>query len=328
MFNEEEAGRLKTVFQQLSETVEFTVQQKSESEFGQKLEDVVAEISCHSQGKTTIAAGVPEAGLPAWPCFKMGIHGQANVIYAALPIGHEFAPFIRALERIACSRTPASVDESWGICPKAEIQVFISEHCPRCPAVVETVLPLAIRHSWITCCVVNAEQFPEAAGQYGIRSVPAAVLDRKIVLVADISAERLMNLVKIRGTSEFEIEVVRSLVERGKIAEAADALASEAGRDLILNFLQHSDFSKRLSALAVCEKALDQNPDCVRAMTPSLLALLVHPDARIRGDVADLLGKTGDTRALAGLDPLAADPDPDVAEAAAEAIANLRKRCS
>ena len=137
--------------------------------------------------------GVPESGLPAWPCFKMGMHGQANIIYAALPAGREFAPFIRALEMIARHHAAAAVDEVHGICANAELQVFISEHCPRCPAVVEAAVLLAIRHSWITCCVTNAEQFPEAAQQYRIRSVPAIVLDRKIVLVGDVSADRLMD---------------------------------------------------------------------------------------------------------------------------------------
>ena len=153
-------------------------------------------------------------------------------------------------------------------------------------------------------------------------------MDRKIVLVGNVSADRLMDLVRIRGTPEYEMEAVRSLVETGRIAEAADSLASEAGRELILNFMQHSDFSKRLSALAVVEKALDQSPNTVHAMTPSLLELLSHSDARIRGDVADLLGKIGDPSAIPAIEPLMADPDPDVAEAASDAIADLRKQRS
>jgi hypothetical protein len=323
MFNEEETERLQSALQQLVNPLELTLFKKRESEFGRTLERVVDEIFRLSHGKTRIATGLPEHGLPAWPCFKMGSRGRANIIYAALPTGHEFRPFIRALELMDRDYESAAVE---GV--GAELQVFISEDCPRCPAAVETAVLLAIRHSWITCCVVNAGQFPETARQYGIRSVPAIVLDRKVVSVGDVSADRLMNLVRIRGTSKFEIEAVRSLVETGRIAEAADSLASEAGRELILNFMQHPDFSKRLSALAVVENALDRNPDTVRAMTPSLLALLSHPDARIRGDVADLLGKTGDPRAIAGIEPLTADPDPDVAEAAADAIADLRKQHS
>jgi hypothetical protein len=325
MFNEEETERLQRTLQQLTEPLELTLIQKQESEFGRKLERVAGEIFRLSHGKARVVTSLPEPGLPAWPCFKIGIHGQANIVYAAVPTRREFAPFIRALEMIARRYAPAAVDEVRGNCANAEIHVFVSEHCPRCPAVVEAAVLLAIRYAWITCCVMDAEQFPEAAQQYRIRSVPATVLDRKIVLVGDVSADRLMDLVKIRGTPEYEMEAVRSLVETGRIAEAADSLASEAGRELILNFMQHSDFSKRLGALAVVEKALEQKPDAVRTMTASLLELLSHSDARIRGDVADLLGKIGDPSAIAGLEPLTADPDPDVAEAAADAIADLRK---
>jgi HEAT repeat protein len=53
--------------------------------------------------------------------------------------------------------------------------------------------------------------------------------------------------------------------------------------------------------------------------------MLSHKDSRIRGDIADLLGKTGDPRAIPKLEPLKADPDPDVADAAVEAIEELRK---
>jgi HEAT repeat protein len=52
--------------------------------------------------------------------------------------------------------------------------------------------------------------------------------------------------------------------------------------------------------------------------------MLSHYDARIRGDVADLLGKIGDPAAIPHLEPLISDPDPDVAEAAVDALEELK----
>ena len=40
--------------------------------------------------------------------------------------------------------------------------------------------------------------------------------------------------------------------------------------------------------------------------------------------IADLLGRIGDPRAVARLEPLLADPDPDVAEAASDALQQLK----
>ena len=120
------------------------------------------------------------------------------------------------------------------------------------------------------------------------------------------------------------MERIRSLIDRQNIEEAARSLGSDEGRTVVLDLLQDVEFSKRLSALVVVEMALENNPDTVKAMVPSLLPLLSHDDARIRGDIADLLGKIGDPQVIPQLESLTHDPDPDVAEAAADAIEELK----
>jgi HEAT repeat protein len=155
--------------------------------------------------------------------------------------------------------------------------------------------------------------------------VPATILDQRLVLIGNTTAGRLQELVKLRGTPEYEREVVQSLIDTGRIAEAAGCLGQDAGREVILAFIQDPEFSRRLSGLVVVEKALEDNPGMVRALVPSLAEMLSHEDARIRGDIADLLGRTGDPQVIARLEPLVTDPNPDVAEAAADAIEELRK---
>jgi HEAT repeat protein len=123
------------------------------------------------------------------------------------------------------------------------------------------------------------------------------------------------------------MEIVRSLIDTGRIAEAAGCVSQDAGREVLLDLIQNVDFSKRLAALVVIEKALEDRPDEVRGLVPSLLTMLSHSDSRVRGDIADLLGKIGDPQAIAHIEPLVADPDPDVAEAAADALEELRKQC-
>ncbi len=323
MFKEDEGKQLQALFGKFTSTVEFTLHGTKDKEFGRKLEKCVYEICRLSNGRCLMAAEDTDASVPVAPCFSMGVAGQSNVFYAALPTGHQFSPFLKILEAFGSTESPAAEDGALTDQSRAELLVLISDSCPRCPLVVVAAGMLACADRSILTCIADVMQFQEFVKEYKILSVPATVLDRQIVVTGAVTAERIMELVRSRGTPKFEVERVLSLIERKNVAEAAASLASDAGRSVILDLLQAVEFSKRLSALVVVEKALENKPDLVRAMVPSLLLMLSHEDARIRGDIADLLGKVGDPEVIPHLEPLTRDPDPDVAEAAADAIENL-----
>ena len=308
----------------LKNVVGCTLYQTQESEFGRKLESFVEELQNLYPAKIRTAKGAGDSGLPVKPCFSIENSWGAKIIYAALPKGHQHAPFVKALEWIAGDAPAAGPEPSQTLSP-VELQVLISDQCPHCPKVVEAVIGLAGRYPSISPSIIDVGQYPDFSEKYGIKAVPATIVDQRLVLVGNVSTDRLAELVESRGTSKFEMEVVLSLIEAKKIAEAAECLVHEAGREVILALVQEPEFSKRLSALVVLEKALDDNPETIRAMADSFAAILSNPDARIRGDVADLLGKIGDPQVIEKLEPLTADPDPDVAEIAAEAIEELRK---
>jgi hypothetical protein len=326
MFNESEITQLKTLFERFTKTVEFSLYGTEETAFGRKLEDFVAEV-CRLSNDTCIAVkGAPDSDAKITPCFTMGGRGQSHIVYAALPAGHQFPPFLKILETIGSATPPASGDNVPSGAPQAELLVLISDSCPRCPLVVEAAGTAACADPSILACIADVMQFQEFVKEYKIRSVPATVLDRKIVIIGALTGERIKELVASRGTPMFEMERIRSLIESQAIEEAARSLGGDAGRAVVLDLLEDVEFSKRLSALVVTEKALESNPDSVRAMVPSLLPMLAHEDARIRGDIADLLGKIGDPSVIPRLEPLTQDPDPDVAEAAADALEELKNK--
>lgn len=325
MLSEDEAARVKQVCKDLVHPVEFTFYQKEESDFGRKMESFVGEVSALSEGKIRYMKGHSDSDLPLTPCFQIGAEGQTAITYAAVPLGHQFKPFAKAIEQIGLGHrtaTGANIDPST---LQAELQVLISENCPRCPVVVEAVVQLSRNHSQIIPSIVDAEQFPKMAKEFGVKSVPATVLDKRLVLIGNVSSDRLIELMESRGTPEFEKEVVRSLVDTGRIPDAARSLEQDSGREVVLALMQNPEFSKRLSGLMVVETALEENAASVRAMVPSLVKMLSHEDSRIRGDIADLLGRVGDPQVIRYLEPLSSDPDPDVVEAAVEAIEELRK---
>jgi hypothetical protein len=324
MLDKDEAVQLKKACEALPNPVECTFYPSDESDFSLKLKSFLNEICRLTQGKIRMVADSPGPDMNTIPCFRMSIEGRASIVYAAVPLGHQFPPFVNYLKLIAEKSSPTLGDESVAADSPAELQVLISEHCPHCPLVVGAALQLSNQYSSISSFIVDAAQFPKTTQKYGIKSVPATILDRRLVLIGNVSSDRLLELVKLRGTSKFEMEVVQSLIDTGRIPEAAGCLDQDAGRSVILALMKNPEFSKRLSGLVVVETALEDNPDAVRALIPALIGMLSHDDSRIRGDIADLLGKIGDPQVIPHLEHLVADSDPDVSEAAADAIEELR----
>ncbi|MBN2319202.1 MAG: HEAT repeat domain-containing protein [Acidobacteria bacterium] len=325
MFKEDEVKQLQALFGRFTNTVEFSLHGTEENEFGRKLENLVAEVCRLSDGKCVVVSKATDSPAVVAPGFTVGRGGQSSIVYAALPTGHQFPPFLKILETLGSDTSPIAGNDASSDRSRAELLILISDSCPRCPLVVEAAGISTCENPSILTCIADVMQFQEFVKEYKIQSVPATVLDRKIVLIGALSADRIMELVRSRGTPKFEIERIGSLIERQNIEEAAASLEGEAGRTVVLDLLQDVEFSKRLSGLVVVEKALENNPDAVRAMVPSLLPMLTHDDARIRGDIADLLGKIGDPQAIPQLEPLTRDPDPDVAEAAADALEELKE---
>jgi hypothetical protein len=325
MINTEEARRLQVTLDDLQNAVEIVFHPARDSEFGRILEDFVNTLVRLRPEKVRLAKAPADEELPAGPWFSLRGRGRAVVHYSALPTGHQLAPFIKAIQMVSDSSSAAASEPRVPDMPAPELQVLVAAECPRCPTAVENALMVSARNPLLSTCILDAEQYPDLTHRYGIKAVPATVLDRRLVLIGAILPDRLMNLIEIRGSIEFAVEVIRSMVATGRIAEAAAELEQEKGRAGILSLLQEPDMSSRMGALLVLERALDTHPDAVRFMTPSLIEMLSHRDARIRGDIADLLGKAGDMRALGQLERLCTDPDPDVAEAAVDAVEALRR---
>ena len=86
------------------------------------------------------------------------------------------------------------------------------------------------------------------------------------------------------------------------------------------------DWSVRIGMMVVLEGVAERRPDLVRNAYPQLLKLLDHEDRNQRGDTAYLLGLIGDDSVLERLEVLLKDESPEVAEAAREAVEQIRER--
>jgi hypothetical protein len=323
----EDIGKLESELENFVGEVDILFHEKEGDEFSQELEGFVRTLGELSEGRITFDKVEGDSSLPGHPAFTLSSGERRNIHYLALPEKNEIAPFVKALKYTSEGSPPVASDVEAAlseISSPAEIQIFVSPFCTNCPKVVETVVAMASMSPFLSVIIIDVQRYSELAETYGIKSVPGTIIDKELVLIGQIAPERLSALLVNRSTEDYDRELIRSLMERSRTSEAATLICKGKGRKGILELFQEPEISTRMGVLVVLEQALEQDEDALREMVPPLIELLSHEDPRIRGDMADFLGTVGDARAIPHLEKLTRDSDPDVVEAAEDALEELR----
>lgn len=286
-------------------------------------------LAAEAQGKITISLGDP-LSKPFLPAFSPQAGRPGPVHYHFVPRGREEEPFREWLWHLAGARPQAASDTGGhrAVDEKpTEVLLFVSVHCPNCPQAVRTVSSLALETGRMMVHILDAMERPDLAEQFRIRSVPTLLVERTLPVVGVPDREQLLALLQKDRTAQTLQAHVLSLIHSGHVSEAAALLA---GGVLDASFLargfENPSFHEKLALLATLEEALEISPSCLGSLADPLVPLLNAEQAPLRGDIADLLGKIGNVRALAALEALCRDPDPDVAEAAEEACRLIRSK--
>ena len=301
---------------------EIILQEGEHNFFSQALKEFAQAVSEAAEGKISVRMKKSGSSLPGLPALTI-----RNIHYLALPEGYELNPFIQAIKFLAPGSAFLSdkVKEAIAtITTSVEVRVFVSPYCTNCPQVVEAVIKLASANPLVSAFIIDVHNFKELADEYHIKSVPVTVVNKELILFGSITEEKLADILIQKDTPLYGRELMRSLIEGGLTSKAADLICHEKGRGAILELFREGDFYIRLGILVTFEEALEKNPGVIRGMVPQLIQLPSHQDHRIRGDIADLLGKIGDPNAIPHLQKLTSDLHPEVAEAAAEALDRLR----
>ena len=325
---EEDLRNLRKTVSKLTATVEIIIHEKENDPFSQEMQNFARELSEISAGKIVLTTKKDDFELPGLPALTLSNGNRRNIHYLVVPEGHELGPFSRALTFFAQGGYAPLAENTKELLHKVinpvAIMVLVSPYCTNCPHTVEAVINLASANPLISAFIADVQYFKELAEKHKIQSVPAAIIDQHLVLLGQIAEEKLAELLVQRGGLAYDRERIRSLIERGLIEEAADLICKGEGGEAALSLFEQGDLSMRMGVLVVFEEALENDALSVSGLVPQLITLLSHEDARIRGDIADLLGKVGDPRAISQMERLTTDPDPDVADAATEALELLR----
>lgn len=237
---------------------------------------------------------------------------------------------LEALEGLTNPAEVKAVEATLGMLTKdTELLLFISHGCPACPHQVRSVATLALASPRISVEVVDVGLEPELAGQYEITSVPTTVVDDELIMVGVIPAGELAWRVLEREGPEAEKVVFAALVESRRLSDAAERLSDGRATQAFLELWSHSTLEGRMGLFLVAEEVLEWNPDALDDLVPLLIDGLegegpLSQDPTRKGDTADLLGQIGHPGARAILEALSGDPNEEVAEAAEEALDQLR----
>jgi glutaredoxin len=259
-----------------------------------------------------------------------GIEIMPNLRYLALPNGRELLPFLQSLilcaqGKVSLSTRSLSTLESF-ITP-TRVEVMISPACPYCPKVVSLVNQLALASTYLQVSIIDVTLFSEHAESHGIRAVPAVIIDEQDPLVGIISEELLVDRLVNSAVSAFHPETFKRILKEGDAIKLAGMMVADC--DLYvgaLELLADSDWSVRMGMMVVLEEVAESNAKLVQPAFPYLMDLLDREEANLRGDAAYLLGRIGDASTLNRLKEVVADENSEVAEAAREAIQQIRER--
>jgi len=266
--------------------------------------------------------------IPGKPAITLSSGNSRNIHYLAVPEGPELSPFLDAIkllggaEKLPDSDLLRSLD---GKTEPARILVLVAAACPNCPEAVRAAVTIAACQPLVSVTVVDAVQHDDIAVRFKVKSTPTVIINDEATFVGTLTLKELIGHLLHADDSASLTTVLESMINAGRAEDAADLLCRRQQPEALLPLYSTPEFSTRMGALLVIDEALEKDPGILDPVVDQLVELLSHENAGLRGDTADLLGRTGNPKAIPALREAAEDPDPDVSEAAREALKLLER---
>ncbi|MGX7329600.1 alkyl hydroperoxide reductase subunit F [Enterococcus bulliens] len=148
-----------------------------------------------------------EAKLDYTPSFRLDQPGkESGVIFAGVPLGHEFTSFVLALLQVS-GRAP-KVDEDVikkikQIDRPLHFETFVSLTCHNCPDVVQALNIMSVLSEHVSHTMVEGGMFKEVVDAKGIMAVPTVFLNGEEFDSGRMSIEQILDKLAI-GESDHE----------------------------------------------------------------------------------------------------------------------------
>ncbi len=271
-----------------------------------------------------------EASLPG---FKL----NENIIYSALPMERELAPFLNGLETLGISQprpTPVLSEETKQMLDRiqlpCELTLYIALQCPHCPVMVNTLIPLAAHSDKIRLHIIDGSLFPEQAQTDQVMAAPCLILDKEFRWTGAVPETELLAMILNRDPAGLSTGTLQNILEDGD----ADWITSEmigAGKifEGFIGLLIHETWSVRLGAMVVVESLAEQAPELGLTLAPILIGKFEGRDIPTQGDILYALGEIGNLETKAWILECGSRLEhADLKEAAQDAVEAIESRFS
>ncbi len=201
--------------------------------------------------------------------------------------------------------------------------LLLSTHCPHCPTVLAGLAELVKQGTIGRLEVVNLEQHPEVARQYGVRSVPWVRIG-PLQLTGLHSQAELAEWARKAASPEGLRDWIVERMTGGDVQAVVDAVRRDpAVLDAVIDLLADPDaeITARIGIGVVMEEL--EGSELLRSRIDRLGELTRHEHPAVRTDACHYLSLSHDPAARPWLERCLQDADPGVREVAEEGLAAL-----
>ena len=152
---------------------------------------------------------VERTTLERTPSFSLNRPGEdTGVVFAGLPLGHEFTSFVLALLQVS-GRPPKVdqkvIDQIKSLDGEYRFETYVSLSCNNCPDVVQALNIMSVLNPNISHTMIDGAAFKEEAESKNIMAVPTVFLNGEMFASGRMSLEEILaKLGKSADPSEFE----------------------------------------------------------------------------------------------------------------------------
>ena len=202
--------------------------------------------------------------------------------------------------------------------------MLLGTSCPHCPGVLKYLSQLIKTGEIGRLQIINLEQHPEEAQEYGVRSVPWVKIGKyKLSGEQDLAALQQRVTWANKDTSlagEFDYWLSEAQVDKAldHIKKEPESISS------IMELLGDSAtvLSTRIGIGVIMEEFAGS--EMLKQLIPDFAKLANHDDQRVRADVLHYLALTESQKAIPILETHINDKDSEVAEVASDSLEVLR----
>ncbi len=256
-----------------------------------------------------------------------------NIFWCAIPLERELSPFLDSLTLVRF-RSPEPekkiLEKLKQIQVPCDLTLYIAQHCPHCPKVVDTILPLAVFSDKIRLTIIDGSLFPEAARESRVMSAPCLILDEEFRWTGQVSATEIITMMAGKDVSRLSARSLKGIIEEGDAQWITDQMiAKNTVFPGVVDLLVHETWSVRLGAMVIVESLSEEHPDLARQLCPRLMDMFSDKDIPVQGDILYALGQAGDLKIRDWLgQTLETLEHPDLKEACRDAMADIEDRLS